>query len=211
MKMRMLIAGLALAVICGIIGLAMLKRQAGRATAVELVQAPRQAEPARPAAPVEVAPVVEESPVPVEPAPAKENVPSPEPVRTKKKAQPAVTQNNQGKGKGDPPPTDILAREMLSFVGMDLDATAYWVGAINDPDLPAEERKNLIEDLNEDGLPDPKYPTMEDLPLITSRIRLIEQLVADAMDQDNLDAFAEAYKDLMNLADLARGGGEPVK
>jgi hypothetical protein len=60
-------------------------------------------------------------------------------------------------------------------------------------------------------LPDPKYPTMEDLPLIMSRIRLVEQLAADVMDQDNLDAFAEAYKDLINLADLARGGGEPVR
>ena len=32
-----------------------------------------------------------------------------------------------------------------------------------------------------------------------------------AMDQVNLDAFQEAYKDLINLANLAMGGGEPVR
>ena len=212
MKMRMLIGSLALAVVCGIIGLVIMRRQAEQPAVVEPAETSRETEPAQPAAPlVKISPKVEESPAPVEPAPAMQSASPPEPVKAKKKAQPAAAQMNQGQGQGDPPTTDILAREMLSFVGMDPDATDYWVGAINDPGLPAGERKNLIEDLNEDGLPDPKYPTMEDLPLIMSRIRLIEQLVADAMDQDNLAAFAEAYKDLINLADLARGGGEPVR
>ena len=93
----------------------------------------------------------------------------------------------------------------MGFEGEDPDAEQVWMAAINNPDLPAEERKDLIEDLNEDGLSDPKNPGPQDLPLILNRIQLIEQLGPGAMDQVNADAFAEAYKDLVNLA-----SGRPV-
>jgi hypothetical protein len=95
-------------------------------------------------------------------------------------------------------------------VGADPDAEAYWIEAINDTHLSAEERQNLIEDLNEDGLSDPKHPTADDLPLIVNRLLLIEDLAPEAMDSVNYDAFDEAYKDLLNLADLAVGGGKRV-
>jgi hypothetical protein len=101
---------------------------------------------------------------------------------------------------------DPTARLALNFVGSDPDAEAYWAGAINDPNLPAEERKDLIEDLNEDGLSDPKNPGQEDLPLILNRLQLIEELAPNAMDQVNADAFAEAYKDLVNML-----AGQPVQ
>ena len=58
----------------------------------------------------------------------------------------------------------------------------------------------MIEDLNEDGLSDLKHPGVQDLPLILSRIELVKQLAPNAMDQVNADAFAEAYKDLVNLS-----------
>jgi len=57
----------------------------------------------------------------------------------------------------------------------------------------------LIEDLNEDGLSDPKNPSVEELPLIVSRLQLIAELAPDAMDKVNAEAFQEAYKDLANL------------
>ncbi|HZQ46028.1 MAG TPA: hypothetical protein VFC07_03370 [Verrucomicrobiae bacterium] len=101
---------------------------------------------------------------------------------------------------------DPLAREALSFVGADPDADEYWVAAINDPRLSADERQNLIEDLNEDGLSDPKHPGPEDLPLILSRIELIEELAPFAMDKVNLDAFKEAHKDLVNMVN-----GQPAQ
>lgn len=104
-----------------------------------------------------------------------------------------------------------MARIALASVGEDPWAEAYWYAAINDPSLPAIERQDLIEDLNEDGLPDPKSPTAEDLPLIVSRLTIIEAIAWDAMDEVNAEAFAEAYKDLINLAALALGGGEPVR
>jgi hypothetical protein len=95
---------------------------------------------------------------------------------------------------------DPVARVALSWVGVDPEADAYWVEAINDPTLSAHERQDLIEDLNEEGFFDPHHPTLDDLPLIVSRLELIEELEADAMDDVNSDAFAEAKKDLRNMA-----------
>jgi hypothetical protein len=104
-----------------------------------------------------------------------------------------------------------MARVALTFVGSDPAADEYWVAAINNPSLPAKERQNLIEDLNEDGLTDPKHPSPADLPVILNRLDLIEEYAPFSMDQVNYDAFQEAYKDLLNLADLAIGGGVPVR
>ncbi len=108
---------------------------------------------------------------------------------------------------GKPPIQDPMARAALSLVGADPDAELYWYEAINDPGLPAQERQDLIEDLNEDGLSDPHRPTADDLPLILNRIQIIEEVVWDAMDEVNADAFLEAYKDLVNLASQAMDNG----
>jgi hypothetical protein len=92
-----------------------------------------------------------------------------------------------------------LARAALEFVGADPEAETVWALAINDPDRSPNERKDLIEDLNEDGFPDPKHITADDLPLILSRLDLIEEFAPDSMDEVNAAAFAEAYKDLVNM------------
>jgi hypothetical protein len=99
---------------------------------------------------------------------------------------------------------DPVARIALSFVGADPDAEAYWIDAINDPNLSPHERQDLIEDLNEEGFADPHHPTLEDLPLIVSRLMIIEELAPDAMDDVNSDAFDEAKKDLERMAYLAQ-------
>ncbi len=138
-------------------------------------------------------------------APAMESNPAPAETVT----MPSVAQstiNSVGKpgkakkqAKSKPPIQDPTARMALSWVGLDPDAEACWSQAINNPALPAEERKDLIEDLNEDGLSDPHHPTAEDMPLIASRIQLIESMAPNAMDAVNARAFAEAYKDLISL------------
>ena len=74
-----------------------------------------------------------------------------------------------------------------------------WIAAINDPSLPSDVRSNLIEDLNEEGFPDHRNITSDDLPLIVNRMILIEGLLFEAMDEANFDAFLEAYKDLENM------------
>jgi hypothetical protein len=91
-----------------------------------------------------------------------------------------------------------LARLALSYVGADAQANEFYQKAINDPVLTPNHRKNLIEDLNEDGLNFKKL-TERDLPLIMNRIALIEQLAPNAMDAANAAAFKEAYKDLVNM------------
>ena len=93
------------------------------------------------------------------------------------------------------------ARALLARVGVDFEAEAFWLRSINDPSTPAKERSDLIEDLNEDGISDPAKPNAADLPLIKSRIELIERLIPSAMDKVNADAFREARKDLVNMRD----------
>lgn len=159
-------------------------------------------------------PLLEPSPVVVAAPPAPQEPPEDtllsSPAPTKPKPARASAPAAQGGG-GKEPAKDPLAREALALVGLDPAAEAYWGAAINDPSLSAHERQDLIEDLNEDGLSDPKNPAPDDLPIILQRIRLIEADGPYAMDQVNADAFQEAYKDLVNLAERALGGGEPVR
>ncbi|MBI5775421.1 MAG: hypothetical protein HZA89_17005 [Verrucomicrobia bacterium] len=131
------------------------------------------------------APAVKTTAPPVEPPPSPPAPPQ---------ASPAPRQKE--------PIQDPLARAALSLVGKDDEAEVIWLAAINNPDLPANERKDLIEDLNEDGFADPRHLTAEDLPLIQKRILLIEELAPDALDEVNAAAFAEAHKDLLQM--LAR-------
>ena len=152
-------------------------------------------------------PTTIETAVPAETAAAAPPVSAPEKiaeVSLPQKKSPAVSaakkQNSNSGPKLKEPIQDPDARAALSLVGADPAAEQYWTTAINDPNLPANERKDLIEDLNEDGLSDPKHPGSQDLLLILSRIQLIEQLAPASMDQVNADAFHEAYKDLVNLA-----------
>ncbi|MEI6860929.1 MAG: hypothetical protein WCL04_01590 [Verrucomicrobiota bacterium] len=94
---------------------------------------------------------------------------------------------------------DMQARAALALVGADSAAEQYWIRAINNPALPDNERKNLIEDLNEAGLANPRNPTADDVPLIVNRLQLIDQLAPAAMDSTNAAAFQEARKDLINM------------
>jgi hypothetical protein len=110
----------------------------------------------------------------------------------------------------NPRDNDLLVKERqgrtaLGLIGHDPEADEVWIQIINDPSLSAHARQDLIEDLNEDGLSDPRNPTLYDLPVIKYRIQLIEELAPYAMDEVNSDAFQEAHKDLVNMANrLAR-------
>ena len=88
---------------------------------------------------------------------------------------------------------------------MEPEAEIYWTEAIFDQSLPDQEREDLMEDLNEAGLADPKHPTSEDLALIQIRLTKIEGLLPYA-DPFMLEHLGEAYKDLINLL-----AGLPVK
>ena len=106
-------------------------------------------------------------------------------------------------------PLDV-ARAALAMVGHDPDAEDAWIEAINDPAHSPQDRSDLIEDLNEQGFPDPKNITFNDLPLILSRLALIEEVGPDAMDEVNEAAFAEAYKDLTNMVTKLEAQAEEI-
>lgn len=162
----------------------------------------RPAQPGTPPAPAH-------APTPV--IPRRNDEPAPKRLEGGAVSPQVPTAPGQSGPRVKPPAQDPLARMALAYVGLDSEAETYWLQAINDPGLPAVERQDLIEDLNEDGLSDPKHPTAADLPLILARLLLIESLAPEAMDKVNADAFQEAYKDLVNLANVALGGGEPVR
>jgi hypothetical protein len=105
---------------------------------------------------------------------------------------------------------DPAARAALSLVGVDLEAETYWLGAIFDSSLPENEREDLMEDLNEEGLSDAKHPSPQDLPVILNRLVIIEEILPFA-DEFMVEHLGEAYKDLLNLADVTQGRGEPVR
>ena len=210
---NIILVGLALALACGIAGVVIVNRQAAREAALPTLQAARPLEPPRtaaevsPAAPTaETPPAVAEVPSPAMPNPALQSEPPPKPARADTKA-PAARAGRPAKE----PLQDPLAREALTFVGADPMADQYWYAAINDPNLPAHERKDLIEDLNEEGFSDPKHPGPEDLPLIVIRMEMIRNVAATAWDQVTWDACEEVYKDLGNLAGVAMGSGQPVR
>lgn len=101
----------------------------------------------------------------------------------------------------DPAAKEKLGRLALSYVGDDPFADEVWAWLINDPQLSAKVRQDLIEDLNENGFSEEngRRATVDDLPLIESRILLLEEHAQFAMDEVNAAAFAEAYKDLANM------------
>ena len=145
-------------------------------------------------------PAPEAAPVPAEAKPAAiasaSDIQSPPPS-----VQPASAQVKSRKAPKPPkePLKDPLARVALSMVGFDADAEEYWLMAINDPTITGEEKEDLIEDLNEEGFDDPKNVTADDIPLILSRLNIIEAYAPFAADELNARSFLEAYKDLWNM------------
>lgn len=107
----------------------------------------------------------------------------------------------------DPGSKEPLARVALAYVGAVADADQFYQQTINDRALPKSARKNLIEDLNEDGL-NFKNLSATDLPLIQKRMELIEKISASAMDEVNAAAFKEAYKDLANMREKAAAAAQ---
>ena len=213
-----ILVALTVAVGCGIVGVWLMLRPAPKDLAPPAFESVSQPEPTQPAdgvppAPTPaVPPTAGQTPAPASGSPDVESAPTkPEPARATARATNVAAQSGRSVRPGKEPLKDPLAREALALVGLDPGAEEYWYEAINDPSLSANERQDLIEDLNEDGLSDPKHPVAEDLPMILRRMQLIEVSFPYAMDQVNADAFLEAYKDLVNLANLTLGGGEPVR
>jgi len=207
-----ILSALAFAIACVVAGVIIVSRPVTPDTTLPAATAAREVEPVRTTDASRLAVRPQETPpvaAPTSPLPAAK--PPPELSKAAGQTPSRAASASQGGSPGKEPLQDPLAREALALVGADPIANEYWFAAINDMSLPANERQDLIEDLNEDGLSDPKHPGPEDLPLILTRLQLLEMIAPQAMDQVNAEAGVEAYKDLWRLARIAAGSGEQIR
>lgn len=101
---------------------------------------------------------------------------------------------------------EALGRLALNYVGANEEALALFHKAALDPQLKPGQRRNLIEDLNQDGLSSGRNPTSEDLKLIANRYALTQSyLQQDYVKNDKtlLAAFLEANQDLSRMLERA--------
>lgn len=106
----------------------------------------------------------------------------------------------------EPGSKEPLARMALTYVGADPQALELFHTALLDPALLPDQKRNLVEDLNEDGLSSKKSPTPDDLRLIAKRYELTQAyLQEDYVLNDRIlnAAFLEADKDLRGMLEKA--------
>jgi hypothetical protein len=102
----------------------------------------------------------------------------------------------------DPNSKEALGRVALTYVGANEQAIQLYHSAILDPTLTPDQRRNLIEDLNQDGLSNRKSPTPDDLKIIANRYQLAQTYLQQPYVQNDpvtLAAFQEAFKDLTQM------------
>ena len=151
------------------------------------------AQPRTAPTPIIESPVTVQESTPAEPVKAPQIQPAPKPKPTPQTQAPV-----QNVKPGKEPLHDPDAREALAMVGLDPAAEQYWLDAIFDSSLPENERADLMEDLNETGFADPKNLTANDLPMIMSRLQIINSVLPNA-DDFMADHLLEAQKDLVNM------------
>ncbi|MEP6663083.1 MAG: hypothetical protein ABJC04_05395 [Verrucomicrobiota bacterium] len=105
----------------------------------------------------------------------------------------------------DPTNKEPLARVALYYAGLDQQANELFHQTINDPGLPLKLRRELVEDLNQDGISNEKNPTPADQKLIDARLKLIDSYSGAFTEDRMIAALAEAKKDLLNLQQKATG------
>lgn len=105
-----------------------------------------------------------------------------------------------------------LARTALTYVGSDPQALPLFHAALMDPTLYPDQKRELVEDLNQDGLVNRKSPTPGDLQVIANRYQLTQSyLQQDYVENDPTlnAAFREADKDLRKMLERAAAGPQP--
>jgi len=106
----------------------------------------------------------------------------------------------------EPGSKEPLARVALAFVGANQQAGELFHTAVLDQALLPDQKRELVEDLNQDGLSNKKAPTPEELKIIANRYALTQTyLQQDYVQNDKVlsAAFREADKDLRNMLQKA--------
>jgi len=99
-----------------------------------------------------------------------------------------------------------LARVALAYVGANDEALELFHTAVLDPALKPDHRRELVEDLNTDGLSNKKNPSPADLEIIANRYALTQAYLQQDYvqnDQGLNAAFREADKDLRQMLERA--------
>jgi hypothetical protein len=102
----------------------------------------------------------------------------------------------------DPDSKESLGRVALAYIGANEQALQLYHSAILDPTLTPDQRRNLIEDLNQDGLSNRRNPTADDLKIIANRYELAQTYLQQPYVQNDpvtAAAFQEALKDLAHM------------
>jgi hypothetical protein len=100
---------------------------------------------------------------------------------------------------GEPEVPVELAFRSLWYLGVDPEAERTWTRAINDRNLPAGVRSDLIVDMIDEGYTDNGHPAEADLPTILARLSIVERHAPHAMDEVNRAAFEDAYRHLLSM------------
>jgi hypothetical protein len=100
----------------------------------------------------------------------------------------------------DPRVTDANTKERLAQVALDTAGTdpmadRFFYAAMGDTSLPADNRRNLAEDLADHGT-NPKNPSAQDIQVMQKRLALLEQLRGEATEPLVIAGINEAQKDL---------------
>ncbi|MEK7951516.1 hypothetical protein [Luteolibacter soli] len=106
----------------------------------------------------------------------------------------------------EPGAKEPLARLALSYVGANPQALELYHTALLDPSITPDQKHDLVEDLNQDGIIDRKNPTPDDLQVIAKRYELTQAYLQEPYVQGDKTlnaAFHEADKDLRNMLDRA--------
>lgn len=121
----------------------------------------------------------------------------------------AGTASGAAAATGEPAVPVKVAFRALWYLGTDPGAEKTWSRAINDPNMPAEVRSDLIIDMIDEGYTDNDKPGKADLPVILARLGILERHAPNAMDEVNRKAFQDAYRHMLEL--YARLGGDPAR
>jgi hypothetical protein len=120
----------------------------------------------------------------------------------------AAAQASQDGRVKDADSKEAIGRVGLTYVGsannqVNDQAIQLFHAAISDPTLTPDQRRNLIEDLNQDGLSNRRNPTPDDKKIIFNRYELAQTYLQQPYVQNDpvaTAAFKEALKDLAQMS-----------
>ncbi len=89
-----------------------------------------------------------------------------------------------------------VARLATDYVGVSAEADGIFEAALQEPGVSSGQRRDLIDDLTERGLPSRRRLSAAELPVVEHRLALIDRLAAADVEPAMAQAFKKAREDL---------------